>query len=364
MTKTTASKLKRNGREAGPTSKPSGGHHDVFFKACYSIPDFAFELFKMAFSKKELDAFDWSRLRAEKDTFNDPGAHGARADVVFSVPLKRNPKRKAKIFLLLEHKSRFTRWIYCQILKYKTLIISESLEKGDEDCLVIAVLLYNGEEPWRWPKSLKEGLWGRILPEIPSSLEKDALNYGIRVVDVSSPAARKAIADRSFKSRGFLSALKEARSLKPEEGELRKAISLFDNWTGDRDDLALNVGSYFWSSIPGMTKELWEKLERDAVRRGIFSKGGFMNVREYMKEEAREEVRQEVREEVRGEVRGEVRQEGRHEGRQEERQAVILNMLKEKLDASLIAKVTGLPEAEIIKFKNGEVKSSQNGQAE
>ena len=161
-----------------------------------------------------------------------------------------------------------------------------------------------------------------------------------------------------------MSALKEARSLKPEEGELRKAISLFDNWTGDRDDLALNVGSYFWSSIPGMTKELWEKLERDAVRRGIFSKGGFMNVREYMKEEARGEVREEIRREVREEVRGEVRGEVRQEGRQEERQAVILNMLKEKLDASLIAKVTGLPEAEIIKFKNGEVKSSQNGQAE
>ena len=331
MTKTTASKLKRNGRQAGPTSKPSGGHHDVFFKACYSIPDFAFELFKMAFSKKELDAFDWSRLRAEKDTFN-----GKRADVVFSVPLKSNPKRKAKIFLLLEHKSRFSHWVYYQILKYKTLIIGESLKKGDKDCLVIAVLLYNGEEPWRWPKSLKEGLWGRILPEIPSSLEKDALNYGIRVVDVSSPAARKAIADRSFKSRGFLSALKEARSLKPEEGELRKAISLFDNWTGDREDLALNVGSYFWSSIPGMTKELWEKLERDAVRRGIFSKGGSMNIREYLKEE------------------------GRHDKEKE----VILNMLKEKFEISSISKATGLPEAEIIKFKNGEVKSSQNGQAE
>ncbi len=70
-----------------------------------------------------------------------------------------------------------------------------------------------------------------------------------------------------------------------------------------------------------------------------------MNIREYLKEE------------------------GRHEGRHEERQAVILKMLQEKLNASLIAKVTGLPEAEIIKFKNGGIKSAppavdQNGQAE
>ena len=62
-------------------------------------------------------------------------------------------------------------------------------------------------------------------------------------------------------------------------------------------------------------------------------------------------------------------QKGLQKGRQEERREVIFNMLQEKLDASLIAKVTGLPEAEIIKFKNGKLKShpkanAQNGKAE
>ena len=60
-----------------------------------------------------------------------------------------------------------------------------------------------------------------------------------------------------------------------------------------------------------------------------------------------------------------VREEIREGARQEERQArdreIILNMLKEKFDISAISKVTGLPRAEIIKFKNGELK---NGQAE
>ena len=74
-----------------------------------------------------------------------------------------------------------------------------------------------------------------------------------------------------------------------------------------------------------------------------------MNIREYLKEEGRHE--------------------GRHEGRQEERQAVILNMLRKNLEIPLISEVTGLPEAEIIKFKNGGIKSAppagdQNGQAE
>ena len=61
------------------------------------------------------------------------------------------------------------------------------------------------------------------------------------------------------------------------------------------------------------------------------------------------------------EARREGRQEGRQEGRHEERQEVILNMLQKELDAGLISEVTGLPKAEIIKFKNGKFK---NGKAE
>ena len=62
-------------------------------------------------------------------------------------------------------------------------------------------------------------------------------------------------------------------------------------------------------------------------------------------------------------------QKGRQKGRQEGRQEVIFNMLQKNLEISLISEVTGLPEAEIIKFKNGKLKSqpkagAQNGKAE
>ena len=43
---------------------------------------------------------------------------------------------------------------------------------------------------------------------------------------------------------------------------------------------------------------------------------------------------------------------GLRKGRQEERQQVITNMLKKKLDISLISEVTGLPAKEIKKLKN------------
>ena len=44
---------------------------------------------------------------------------------------------------------------------------------------------------------------------------------------------------------------------------------------------------------------------------------------------------------------------GRQEGLKKGRQEVILNMLKKKLDISLISEVTGLSAKEIKKLKNG-----------
>ena len=307
-------------------------HHDIFFKADYSrFAEGLFELFQMAFSEEGTAAFDWAGLRAEKDTFE-----GLRADLAFSVPLKDKTHCRARIFLLLERKSLWSRWIYHQILKYKTLIIGKNLKEAEDDCLVIAVVFCRGEEPWKQLKSLKRGVWRRIFPEMPPSLAKDLLDYGIRLIDTHDPKVEKVIHDKNFKTRGF-GVLKRIQSLKAKERILKEMLSLFDNWTGDKEDLALSVGDYFWSVVPGMTKELWEELERDAVSKGIFSKGGSMNIREYIKEEGREEGRQE----------------GIQKGRQEEKQQVVLNMLQKRLDTSLIAEVTGLSEEEIKKLQNG-----------
>ena len=80
-----------------------------------------------------------------------------------------------------------------------------------------------------------------------------------------------------------------------------------------------------------MTEELWKSLEQLAIKKGIISKGGYMNIKEYIREEAR--------------------QEGRQEGRQERDQEVILNMLKKNAEISFISEVTGLSPEAIKKFQ-------------
>ena len=100
----------------------------------------------------------------------------------------------------------------------------------------------------------------------------------------------------------------------------------------DRKDIILSLADYL-ESAGAVTEKLWRKLEQELVLEGTFKKGGYMNTREYIKEEGR--------------------QEGMRKGIQKERRQVVLNMLKEKAEITFICKVTGLSEEEVKQLKNG-----------
>ena len=316
-------------------------HFDLLFKYAFSAPRFAEELFRILFStKNHFASFDWTTLRAEKDTFQS-----LRADAVFSVVLQNHPKLRFRICLLLEHKSQYNYKLFLQMLKYQTWITEKSLEGSHQPWPVIVVVVYNGKEPWNWPKSFQKGLWGEDFEKIPLFLQQKMLNYGLWVLDTHTEDVAKAIKSKQFKSRGFLNALRRAWDLRADEGELKKLISLFDTWTGDRgDDLVLSLGDYLWSVVPGMNKALWDRIENSAVQQGIFTKGGYMDVREYMQEKAREEARQEAQREW--------WQKGQQDGIQQGKQEVALNLLSAGLDLETVSKCTGLSEEEIKKLKN------------
>ena len=321
-------------QEAASAGNKPGNHHDRLFKAGYSDNiQAAKELLSLFLFPKEAAACDWDTLRPEKDSFQD-----LRADLLFSVGFKGDSSRRIRFCLLLEHKSQFSRKIFLQILKYMIGVINKSFEETGEAWPVYSFVLYHGEIPYKWGNSLKKGLWGRILGKIPSSLRKGMLDCEIRVLDIRDVKVRRAIRDKNFKSRGFLNMLREVWSFRPHAEELKKALALFKNWPGDREDLALSAGEYLQAAVPGMTEELWRELDQFAFEQGVFPKGGYMNTKEYFRERFREEGRQE----------------GMRQGMQKRDKEVICNMLREKADISFISKVTGLPEAEIIKLQSKE----------
>ena len=311
-------------------------HHDQFFKSFFSQVEFAQELFQLIFSKEELKAYDWKKLKSEKDSFPD----NSRADLIFSVPLKNKPKSKIRIFILLEHKSVYNIKLFQQLFRYQNLLIEKSLNEHGKPVPIIPVVFYHGKKPWKWKLSFQETLGGKDFLGIPVLSRKSMLNFKIRLLDVHDKKLEKIFKDQSFKSRGIFYLLREVWFSKADLAFLKHVFYICKDIVKKQEDVILNIMEYLVTGYK-MKPKVWKEAEGEVIKEGLLKKGGYMDIKEYIAERARQE----------GWQKG--RQEGWQKGRQEGRQEVVMNMLKNKIDAKLITKVTGLSEKEINKLKNG-----------
>ena len=311
--------------------KTSGSPHDKFFKVIYSSPEKALDIFKILFPKSAYDKCNWNTLKAEKETFTDK-----QADLVFSVSLKNRPKSKIKIFILIEHKSYYSKKLFKQILDYQNSIYQG--DKSGDIILVLPIVFYHGEKPWQWQTSFQKGYFGRVFSEIPLFFRENMLNYSLVLFDTNDPKIGRFFKTEKIKTRGALNVLQRIWSLKKTVPELLEIVTLFLSGFSEREKKDLTVGLFDYLHKAGkISFNLLKKVETEAIKKGILRKGGYMNFTEEIKKEAKLEGWQK----------------GRQEGRQEEKRQVILKMLQKKSDISFISEVTGLSEGEIKKLKNG-----------
>ena len=310
--------------------------HDKFFKRFYSHPKFAIELFQLIFSQKELSAYNWKHLKTENNILKSK-----IADLIFSVPLKNHPKIKLKIFILLEHKSRYDPHLFTQLLNYQILLHEKIIRETGQPMPIIPVLFYHGKKPWKWSVSFQETYFSFL--KIPIESKKNMLNYNLKLLDTHDVKVQRVFKNKDFKSRGALSLLSRIWTLKREVSDLKKVLALFSDFSGKEDDLILNAVDYL-KSVLGVSRELWEEVERESIEEGVLQKGGYMDIREDIRQEAKMEGIQE------GIKRG--KKEGRQEGRRNRETEVVLNMLKNKIDISVISKVTGLSREAIESLKD------------
>ena len=319
--------------------------HDNFFKLFYSDTKLAKELLKLIFSKKELEVYNLNKLKVEKDTFE-----AKRADLIFSLPFKGYPKNRVKIFIILEHKSHYDRYMFSQLLDYQVLGRKQSIQQKGYPQPIITVLFYHGEKPLKWKRSLQEEDFGSFFSRIPVESRKSMLNYEPKIISTKDPKIRKAIKGGKFKGYSIVKLLSEIWSIKkkrkPTSLKIRDVYAEFEEILQDlkgeaRKTVELRILEYLRDNT-GLDSKTWEKAEKLLIETGVLKQGGLMqDVREIIKEKGRWE----------GERKG--LRKGRQEGRQEERKQVVLNMLKKKLNISVISEVTGLSEKAIRKLKNG-----------
>ncbi len=128
--------------------------------------------------------------------------------------------------------------------------------------------------------------------------------------------------------------------------------------------MSLAILEYLFDNT-GLDLKTWKEAEKLIIETGILTRGGFMNIREIIKEKGRFEGMQQGKQKYlqegmlagmqKGKLEGkeEGRQEGKIEGKQEGLRQVIANMFQKNVDIPFIAEVTGLSEKEIKKLKNG-----------
>ena len=224
--------------------------------------------------------------------------------------------------------------MFNKLLYYQTYLHEHFIKLTGRPQPIVTLLFYNGRKSWKWKLSFKEVLFGDSVSKISLSWQKVMLNYGVKLIDVNDKALKKLLKDKGFiKSKGILNLFAKIWTLKDKvkikEEDLLKILSEFGVFSTKADnDLVLSIMNYFKSA--GVSDELWEKTEQEAFRKRIFTKkGGYMDVREN------------------------IREEGRWEGMEK----VAVNLLKKKQNISFISEVTGLPEKEIKKLKSKKLKN-------
>ena len=200
-----------------------------------------------------------------------------------------------------------------------------------------------GKNSSKWKKSLQEEDFDVLFNKIPMESKKSMLNYKPKIIDTHNPKVLRDCKEKKFKSYGVVKLLSEIWSIKnPDLLKIKEVLYNFkDMFKGlteyEIDKIVVSIYEYLRANTR-LSLKLWEEAKELLKKEGIISKGGkTMDVFERIEERAIKK----------GEKRG------IQKGRQEGRQAVILNMLKKKLDVSLISEVTGLSEVEIKKLENG-----------
>ena len=278
----------------------SGFSHDRFFKDAFSDPKRAKKLLEFILSKKEAQAYDINKLKIEKDSFKE----GRQADLILSIPLKKNSKQRAGIFILLEHKSRYDKNLFEQVLDYLYFLRKWIIKQTGRPPLMIPVLFYHGRKAIKWSRSLQEEDIKSFFDEIPFESQKSMLNYELRVINTKDQAVRKFFKSKGLECWGFIRLLDEIWEIKDPDKE--KVRGIIKDYFGkelkgaakeEEEELTISLIRYL-QLAGGLRKQVWQEAEKLLIKDKIIKGGYYMGAIESIREEGIQKGMQKGRQEV------------------------------------------------------------------
>ena len=101
--------------------------HNTFFELVFQLKKIACAFLPFLLPKMLLDEIDLSSLTVTIRRFRDEYFQETRADMVYAIPIKRNPEKHIKTYVVIEHKSYDDTHTMSQLLKYEQQIIDAEI---------------------------------------------------------------------------------------------------------------------------------------------------------------------------------------------------------------------------------------------
>ena len=152
--------------------------HDRFFKETFGRPQVTRDFLRSYLPADVAALIDFDTLELEKETFIDEELRLYASDLICHV--KTRDGKALSVFFIFEHKSYPDLLALFQLLRYVVRQLERLLESGEGLRPVVCLLLYHGEESWRWGERLS-GLYAG-----PESLRRYWPELQVEVLDFSA----------------------------------------------------------------------------------------------------------------------------------------------------------------------------------
>jgi len=127
--------------------------HDKIFKTAMTdirvAQDFLFHYLPVAIKK----LINLNSLQIQKGSFVDEKFKTSETDILYQVELINNPKKKAYIYLLIEHQSKPDKWLPYRLVKYSCSFADQYLQQNKKASalpLIFPLVFYNGRKKYSY----------------------------------------------------------------------------------------------------------------------------------------------------------------------------------------------------------------------
>ena len=160
-----------------------GAEHDRGYKLLFSQPKLVEELLRGFLSGDWIDLLDFRTLEKVGNSFVSEDLRERHSDLIWRLRLRGEGDGWVYLYLLLEFQSTSDPFMAVRLLTYVGLLLEEIVRKeklkpGDRLPVVLPVVLYNGNRPWRAPLRLET-----LFVPVPRELRRHLPRLTYRLLD-------------------------------------------------------------------------------------------------------------------------------------------------------------------------------------